>query len=83
MQSSTSVKSGVVAKLCSLGFSEDVRLKLIADYVANQGPMPTAKCQCGRLCVARNYGGFWLPETHDEPIKRGPYKVGQFKRRRK
>jgi hypothetical protein len=47
-----------VGRLCNLDFTEEIKRKLTADYAANSGPVPTAKCQGGRLCVAKNYGGF-------------------------
>ncbi len=69
-----------MSRLCNLGFSDETKRKLTAAYAENSGPVPTAKCQCGRLCVAKNYGGDWLPETHEKPAVRRAYKGGGYKR---
>ena len=57
---------------CRLGFDEEKKRMLRADYAARgRGPIRQENCQCGRLVVAESIGGVWLPRPHYRP---SPYK---------
>ena len=69
-----------MGKLCNLGFSEETERKLREAYAADPSALLLEYCQCGRREVAKNYGGSWIPATHEKSAKRGPYKSGGQKR---
>jgi len=53
---------------CRLGFDEETKLRLKADYAERgRGPIRQENCQCGRLVVAESIGGVWLPRPHYPP----------------
>lgn len=53
---------------CLLGFDEETKRRLRADYAERgRGPIREENCQCGRLVVAESIGGAWMPRPHYPP----------------